>query len=350
MSYFDINNLSREELDQITHLIQKKTAALENNPNYVPNNDHTMKFIEGIAMKSDSRESFWKRLHRKLDSPPSSSSSTISDQDLLSWFLNNQAKLQALASKLSLRGSQNPLTVKLTEALNIASHSQNINNLNGSKLGFLRDLHFSISNRNTSNTNINVNPNNNGNINGNSSNNNNGNKSSNNSQFNGPPGNSGPPGSGPHSGPHSTMWGTGPPPPRASYSPPNAPGGGPPVRRTSPPAPTGHYNGPNRGPGPPIVKPLVDDDEDNERMTMESLWIADIYVKIHQLLRLITELNYPITSVNATAADKSRSPIEGELIESNCRHNLYATSVYGEQSTIRYAVISQVRTRSMRSV
>ena len=150
---FDVNSLSREELDQISQLIHKKTMMLDKN--YFQNNDDVMKFISRVAMKSESRESFWRRLSTKLDSMPValqnsqalSTHSTSRDMDIFLWFQKNLKKLQSLLGTLSARGTENILLGKLTEALNIATHCANVSTLSGPQLCLLRELHTAFYSR-----------------------------------------------------------------------------------------------------------------------------------------------------------------------------------------------------------
>ena len=154
---FDVKSLSREELDQISQLIHKKTMMLDKN--YFQNNDDVMKFISRVAMKSESKETFWRRLTTKLDSVPValqnsqvlSTHSTSRDMDIFLWFQKNLKRLQALLGSLSARGTENGLLGNLTEALNIATHCAHVSTLSGPQLCLLRELHSAFYSRSASN-------------------------------------------------------------------------------------------------------------------------------------------------------------------------------------------------------
>ena len=143
-TYFDVSTLTKAELLLISQRVFRKTVSIDKN--YVDNNEHMMKFLERVAMKSENRDAFWRRLSRKLEQTPTPSqtmpsSSGSKDADILVWFRANLDKLQQLLVKLATRGSQNTLVGSLTNALNIVKHSANTSCLNESQSRLLRDIH-----------------------------------------------------------------------------------------------------------------------------------------------------------------------------------------------------------------
>jgi hypothetical protein len=149
---FDINTLSRDEMDQILHRVNLKTEMLQKD--FVANNEVVMKFIQKIAMKSDSKQTFFKMLSEKLQlnrSPqtiPTSSPNMDNDANIFNWFQSNQGKLQALLIKLANRSSQQAFLPRLAEGLRIAKHFPRVSNLNEPQMQLLRELHDKFLKRN----------------------------------------------------------------------------------------------------------------------------------------------------------------------------------------------------------
>lgn len=293
---FDANTLSREELDQISQLIYKKTVMLDKN--YFQNNDDMMKFIRRVALKSENRESFWRRLLRKLDSVPAPSlnpqsvplPSNLRDADIFHWFLKNLKRLHSLLGTLTARGTDNVFLAKLTDALHIAAHCVHISTLTIPQLNLLRELHTAFFTRSSTSNQNNLH----------SSSNINTNTSSNSSLV--------------------------------------------PVKSTSPPSflpsSSRSYSGPNSGPpsGPmphPVssipshgrvhaisVNSQVQDYGEEERKKEESDWISNVYKKITILHRSLQS-----EGCRADGSVALNSDVKGELFI-DCRYLMIINFLY----------------------
>lgn len=139
-SFFDINTLTREEMADLLQRVFSKAKLMEER--FVANNDHAMTFIQGQAMKSDSKESFYKRLARKLEIP---STNPPQDSIIYNWFHDNQEKLQGIITKISTRTSQHSLMSKLSEALSFTIGSYRESNLTQQQFRLLREIHTAFS-------------------------------------------------------------------------------------------------------------------------------------------------------------------------------------------------------------
>jgi hypothetical protein len=147
-SFFDINALTREEVADLLQRVFMKTKFLDEK--YVANNDHAMSFIQGQAMKSNSKESFYKRLAHKLEIP---STKAPQDSIIYNWFHDNQEKLQGVIAKLSIRGSQLTLLSRLSEAISITIGSYHESNLTAQQFRLLREIHTAFSAKKAAQTN-----------------------------------------------------------------------------------------------------------------------------------------------------------------------------------------------------
>jgi hypothetical protein len=147
-SFFDINTLTREEVVDLVQRVFIKTKLLDEK--YVANNDHAMSFLQGQAMKSDSKESFYKRLAHKLEIP---STNPPQDSIIYNWFHDNQEKLQGVIAKLSIRGSQLTLLSRLSEAISITIGSYHESNLTAQQFRLLREIHTAFSAKKAAQTN-----------------------------------------------------------------------------------------------------------------------------------------------------------------------------------------------------